>query len=312
MEAFELAGLLRDYCEHLETRNFASGTVRNAKLYIGGFADWLGERGVEDARLVTKPMLERYQRHLFRYRKKNGEPLSFGNQHVRLTTIRGFFKWLCRRDVLLANPAADLEMPKVGQRLPKAVLTAREVEQVLNVPDLSTPVGVRNRAILETLYSSGIRRKELANLRLDDVDLERGTVLVRKGKGDKDRLLPLGRRAAAWVRKYVEEARGQIAFKDGDKALFLSNSGIPITPGILGNLVRSLVAKAEIGKTGSCHLFRHAMATLMLEGGADLRHVQEMLGHARLNTTEIYTHVSIGKLIEAHRLSHPAEARGLE
>lgn len=291
----------------MEARNYASGTLSNARLYVGRCLDWLAERGVTRAEDVTRPMLERYQRVLFHHRKTNGQPLSFAGQHVRLTTIQGFFKWLCRTHRITANPAADLELPKVEKRLPRAVLTAHEAEQILSQPDLKTPVGLRDRAILEVLYSTGMRRRELTGLCLYDLDLERGSVMVRQGKGKKDRLLPIGERAAAWVRKYLEEARGKLVVEPDGRQLFLNITGGGLTPGVLGNLVHAYVKASGVNKAGSCHLFRHAMATLMLENGADLRYVQEMLGHARLNTTEIYTHVNIQKLIEVHRLTHPAK-----
>jgi integrase/recombinase XerD len=232
--------------------------------------------------------------------------LSFAGQHVRLTTIQGFFKWLCRKYYITANPAADLELPKVEKRLPRQVLTAHEAEQILNLPDLSTPVGIRDRAMLEILYATGMRRKELVGLRLYDLDLGRGTVMIREGKGKKDRLLPIGQRAAAWLDKYLEEARAKLVVEPDERQIFLCVSGKGLTPGVLGNVVHEYVQRSGIGKIGSCHLFRHAMATLMLENGADLRYVQQMLGHARLNTTEIYTHITIQKLIEVHRLTHPA------
>lgn len=299
--------LLEEHCRWMEARNYASGTIHNARLYIGRFADWLAERGVLRAQDVTRPMLERYQRVLFHHRKQDGQPLSFAGQHVRLTTIQGFFKWLCRKYYITANPAADLELPKVEKRLPRQVLTAHEAEQVLNQPDLKTPVGIRDRALLEILYSTGMRRKELTGLRLYDLDLERGTVMIREGKGKKDRLLPIGARAAAWLNKYLEEARPKLIVEPDEREVFLCVSGRGLTPGVLGHVVHGYVEASGVNKSGSCHLFRHAMATLMLENGADLRYVQQMLGHARLNTTEIYTHVNIQKLIEVHRLTHPAK-----
>ena len=302
-----MEALLKEYCQWQRVRNYSEGTIRNGELYIGQFIAWLAERSVLNASEVTKPMLERYQRVLFAYRKKDGQPLSIAGQHVRLTTIQGFFKWQCRHNYLLANPAADLELPKIGQRLPKAILTANEVEQVLNQADLSTAQGLRDRALLEVLYATGIRRKELSSLKLYDIDLERGTLLVRQGKGKKDRLLPLGERAAAWVRKYIEDARPEIVVEPDGRDLFLSNSGTAMSPATLGNLVHDYIKQSDIGKSGSCHLFRHAMATLMLENGADIRYVQEMLGHARLDTTQIYTHVNIQKLMEVHHLTHPAK-----
>ena len=299
--------LLEAHCQWMETRNYASGTIHNARLYIGRFIDCLAERGVLRAQDVTRPMLERYQRVLFHHRKQDGQPLSFAGQHVRLTTIQGFFKWLCRKYYITANPAADLELPKVEKRLPRQVLTAHEAEQILSQPDLATPVGIRDRAILEILYSTGMRRKELTGLRLYDLDLERGTVMIREGKGKKDRLLPIGQRAAAWLNKYLEEARSKLVVEPDEREIFLCVSGKGLTPGVLGNVVHEYVQRSGIGKVGSCHLFRHAMATLMLENGADLRYVQQMLGHARLNTTEIYTHITIQKLIEVHRQTHPAK-----
>ena len=299
--------LLEEHCRWLETRNYASGTLHNNRLYVGRFIDWLAERGVTRAQDVTRPMLERYQRVLFHHRKADGLPLSFAGQHVRLVTIQGFFKWLCRKYHITANPAADLELPKVEKRLPRQVLTAHEAEQILNQPDLATPLGQRDRAILEILYSTGMRRKELTGLRLYDFDLERGTVMIREGKGKKDRLLPLGARAAAWLNKYLEETRPKLVVEPDEREVFLCVSGRGLTPGVLGNLVHQYVKQSGVGKVGSCHLFRHAMATLMLENGADLRYVQQMLGHARLNTTEIYTHVNIRKLIEVHQLTHPAK-----
>lgn len=302
-----MESLLKEYCQWQRVWNYSEGTIRNGELYIGQFIGWLAERSVLNASEVTKPMLERYQRVLFTYRKKDGQPLSIAGQHVRLTTIQGFFKWQCRHNYLLANPPADLELPKIGQRLPKAILTANEAERILNLADLGSSIGLRDRAILETLYATGIRRKELASLKLYDVDVERGTVLVRQGKGKKDRLLPLGERAAVWVGKYVEDARPEIVIEPDGRDLFLNNTGTSMRPATLGNLVHGYIQQSDIGKSGSCHLFRHAMATLMLENGADIRYMQEMLGHARLDTTQIYPHVNIQKLMEVHQLTHPAK-----
>lgn len=309
MHAAPLRPLLGDYLAHQQARACAEGTLRNGALYVGNFVAWLAERGVTDAREVTRSLLERYQRHLYAYRKKDGQPLAVMGQHVRLTTIQGFFRWLARERYLEANPAADLELPRVGRRLPRAVLTAHEAETVLGLTEITTAVGLRDRALLEVLYSTGMRRRELCGLKLDDADLERGTVMIREGKGRKDRLLPLGRRAAWWLHHYLENARAQLQAGPDDRAIFLGRDGQRITPGVVGNLVHAYIKKSGIGKSGSCHLFRHAMATLMLEGGADIRHIQQMLGHARLGTTEIYTHVNIAHLVDVHRRSHPAEQR---
>jgi len=195
----------------------------------------------------------------------------------------------------------------LGVRLPHAVLTAGEAEAIIAQPNPATTVGLRDRVILEILYSTGMRRHELCGLRLDDLDLERGTVLVREGKGRKDRMLPLGLRATDWLRRYLQRGRPKLAAKADALALFLRPDGAGLSTGMLGLLVHRYIQCSGIGKKGCCHLFRHAMATLMLEGGADIRYIQQMLGHARLTTTEIYTQVNITRLIEVHRQTHPAE-----
>jgi integrase/recombinase XerD len=281
--------------------------VKNRRVHIGFFLDWAYERGLTEPVEVTRTVLEAYQRRVFHYRKKSGEPLSFTGQHDRIVPLRVWFKWMARHHHILHNPASELELPRLGMRLPKAVLTANEAEQVIEQSNVHDILGLRDRAILETLYSTGMRRLELVNLTLWDLDLERGAVTIRQGKGKKDRIIPIGDRAAAWVRKYLEEARPQLAMEQDDKVVFLSNAGEPFSLDYLTEMVRGYVEKSGVGKQGACHLFRHTMATLMLEGGADIRFIQAMLGHADLKTTQIYRHVAIRQLQEIHRATHPAK-----
>ncbi|MCP4087916.1 MAG: tyrosine-type recombinase/integrase, partial [Actinomycetia bacterium] len=170
-------------------------TVISRKRALSRFAVWCNERDLNRPQDITRPILERYRRHLFHYRKTNGDPLSFATQQQRLIPIKAFFKWLTKENYILYNPASELELPKVHKRLPKAILSADEVERILNQTLLHGEIGIRDRAIIETLYSSGIRRMELINLSLYDVDLKNGTLMVREGKGKKDRLVPLGQRA---------------------------------------------------------------------------------------------------------------------
>jgi integrase/recombinase XerD len=298
--------LLARFLEWLGVKNFSARTVDVRRACIGYFIEWAGQRGIARPGEVTRPILERYQRYLFYYRKQNGEPLSIPTQESRLTSLRAWFKWLARHRHILYNPAGELELPKRQQRLPRHVLTAREAEQILSLPNVSEPLGLRDRAILETLYSTGMRRMELVGLGLYDIDRERGTVLIRQGKGQKDRLIPIGERAVAWVNRYLEEVRPRLAIGDrGGDVLFVSNLGEAFHPIHMTKLVRDYVV-AGVGKRGSCHLFRHSVATLMLEGGADIRFIQAMLGHAKLDTTQVYTQVSIRKLKEIHTATHPA------
>lgn len=300
------AALAESYLESLRVRNYSPATIASREHHLREFIRWAEERGLARPAEVTKPTLERYQRFLYHYRKKDGQPLSFRSQHGCLVPVRAFFKWLCRQNHLLANPAADLELPRAEKRLPRHVLTAAEAEHVLGLPDVAQSLGLRDRAILEALYSTGMRRMELIGLKLYDLDQERGTIFIRQGKGKKDRMVPMGERAFAWVRRYLEEARPSLALTPDDGLVFLTNVGLAFEPNRLTQLVRDYVDKAGSGKTGACHLFRHTCATLMLENGADIRFIQQLLGHEKLETTQIYAQVSIRMLKEVHARTHPA------
>jgi integrase/recombinase XerD len=255
---------------------------------------------------VSRPLLLRYQRHLFHYRKANGRPFSFQSQRIYLCAVRAFFKFLVRQSVLLYNPAGELDMPKTEVRIPRHVMTVAEAEAVLAQPNTKDGLGVRDRAIMEVLYSTGMRRLELLNLRVYDLDLERGTALVRQGKGKKDRMVPIGERALAWTEKYLREVRPRIVLDPDDGTLFLGMLGEPLVPTGLGVTLSRYIAQANVGKQGSCHIWRHTCATLMLEGGADVRFIQELLGHVSLRTTQVYTQVSIKRLKAIHSATHPS------
>jgi integrase/recombinase XerD len=178
---------------------------------------------------------------------------------------------------------------------------------VLTQPDIHDPLGLCDRAILETFYSTGMRRLELIHLTLFDLDLERGIVTIRQGKGKKDRVIPIGDRAVAWIQKYLREARPALALEPDDGTLFLSTDGVPIGRDHLTFMTRVSIAQAKIGKTGACHPFRHTMATLMLENGADIRFIQQRLGHSKLSSTQICTQVSIRMRKHVHVATHPAQ-----
>jgi integrase/recombinase XerD len=297
---------MRQYLEWQRVRNYSERTVENRENNLRLFITWCDERGVTQPQEVTRPILERYQRYLFLYRKPDGEALSGGSQVKRLEPIRGWFRWLVRQNRILSNPAADLEMPRMEKRLPKHILSAEEAERILNVPDVTSAMGLRDRAMLETLYSTGVRRSELVALKVHDIDFDRGTLMVRQGKGRRDRLIPIGARALAWIRKYLNEARPQLMMGDDDRTLYLTIQGEAVDINTLGRLVNGYIRQSGLEKSGSCHLFRHTMATLMLENGADVRFVQAMLGHADLKTTQIYTHVAIRALKDIHTATHPA------
>ncbi|MBW9210514.1 site-specific tyrosine recombinase XerC [Mumia sp. zg.B21] len=305
--------LVEEFLIDLGARGYSPATIHARRQCLAALAAWLADRGVTQPVQVTRPMLVRYQRYLFHYRKADGEPLSFRSQNARLLPIRAFFKWAVRNDHVAANPASELELPKVEKRLPKAALTIDEAEAVLAQPDLGTATGVRDRAMLETFYGTGIRRAELARLNWRDLDIERHTLMVRQGKGRKDRMVPIGERAITWIERYLVEVRPRFAGSGAgggvggpdDGTLFLTVDGTGFSLDRLTQLVRDYVKASGTDKEGACHLFRHTLATLMLEGGADIRYIQAMLGHAELSTTQIYTQVSIRALQAVHAATFP-------
>jgi integrase/recombinase XerD len=269
------------------------------------FLNWCRRNRATTPTQITQTSLESYQRYLFQYRKKDGQPLAVASQHSRLAPLKVWFKWLTHRTYISQDPAAELELPRVGYKLPN-VMNRDEAERVLSQPNVGESLGIRDRAMLEILYSSGLRRMELLHLRLYDVDQKHGLVTVRQGKGKRDRVVPIGERALAWLDLYLNGLRPEVVRKPDDGVVFLTTNGVPFTPNHLSWLARQYVKSAGIGKGGACHIFRHTMATLMLEGGADIRYIQAMLGHVRLDTTQIYTHVSIRKLKQVHDATHPA------
>jgi len=309
-----LLSFVDPFLESLRVRNYSEATLKMREYYLTAFHLWLLERGVEEVAEVTPQILERYRRHLSHYRQakgkgqREGQPLSFRSQHGHLLPLRAFFKWMARQRHLLYNPASELDLPRLEKRLPKHVLTVSEVEQLLACPDPSAPLGLRDRTLLEVVYSTGMRRSEVAHLKLYDLDSERGTVFIRLGKGKKDRVVPIGARALAWVEKYVAEVRPLLAMEPDEGYVFLSPGGQALSLSTVTGMVVGYLKASGIGKTGACHLLRHTCATLMLEGGADIRYIQQLLGHAELSTTEIYTQVSIRRLKAVHTLTHPAKS----
>jgi integrase/recombinase XerD len=300
-----LTRYMHAHFEWMLMHGYSPDTVHARRIVMRRFIAWCAERHLDDPRAITKPILERYQKSLFYYRKPNGEPLTLGSQLGCLAPLKTFFKWMARENHILYNPASELELPKQPKRLPRALLSVDDIEAILReaVPDNAS--GLRDRAMLELLYSTGLRRMEVTRLALYDIDLSRRLVLVREGKGCKDRVVPLGERAAAWLAKYLIEARPALLAANNE-ALFITDLGEPILPENLADKVKRYMHRAGIDKVGAVHLFRHACATHMLENGADIRYIQALLGHASVATTEIYTHVSIEKLQQIHAATHPA------
>jgi integrase/recombinase XerD len=299
--------LIVRYLEWREVHGYSLRARSTYDSYLRLFGLWCDERGVNQATGVTRGMVERYQRWLFHYRRPDGRPLAVRTQISRLTAVRSFFKWMAKQRYILYNPAAEIELAREPVKLPMEVFTLGEVEQVMASLDIETPLGLRNRALLELLFSTGIRRMEATNLNLYDLAAERGVAMIRQGKGAKDRVVPVGPRAWAWLGRYVDDVRPGLVLHADEWALFVNRKGVRFSAGGLGNEVKRMLKASGVRKRiGACHLFRHTMATLMLEGGADIRVIQELLGHTKLETTQIYTRVSIEHLQKIHAATHPA------
>ncbi len=301
-----LTTALELFCFYLAVRNYSPFTIEQRLAVTGGFIKWLSSKQVEHAQDVTPALIEAYRQHLFEHRKIDGEPLALRTQIARLVAIRAFFRWLAKERLISVDPAAALELPRGERRLPGTILSEGDVEAILALPDVVTPLGLRDRTILEVLYVTGIRRVELSRLRLGDVDDFRRLLLVRKGKGGKDRYVPTGERALAWLSSYRRWSRPLLLGGVKSDMLFVNTCGAALQPKKLTARVSAYVSKAKLNKKGACHLFRHAAATHMLEHGADIRFIQALLGHESLSTTQIYTHVSIAPLAAVHAATHPA------
>jgi integrase/recombinase XerD len=251
-------------------------------------------------------MIEVYQRHLHRCRREDDRPLSAMGQYKRLKSVEQFFRWATRKGFLPANPASDLEYPRLPTALPE-VLSPEELATVLAAADVSNPEGLRERAVMEVMYSTGLRRAEVVRLNLPDIDAARGVVRVVEGKGRKDRFVPIGKRALSWIERYTVDARQRFCRDAGNYRLFLRITGEACTPGMMGIRIWKLMRKVGLKKRGACHLFRHTMASQLLEQGCDVRVIGQMLGHTDLQTTARYTRVGILSLCKAHAAYHPAE-----
>ena len=301
-----LAAHVDDYLEDMRVHNRTPDAIESRHNELRPFLRWADERGLFYPDQITRTILESYQRWLWRYRKKNDKPLGISTQRQRLGGVKNIFAWLCKKHVLEANPASEIELPRSEKRLQIEALSRSDVETVLGMPDINDPLGIRDRAMLELFYSTGIRRSELTGIEIGDLKREKRLLTVH-GKGRKDRVVPVGTRAMQWVEKYIEHVRHLLVINPDAQALFLSGYGEAFNPDVLGRKIVQYIKKADIGRSGGAHLLRHTCATHMLEGGADIRYIQQLLGHEKLETTAIYTEVSIIQLQAVHSRCHPAE-----
>lgn len=303
-----LGGLAQRYEQHLKRRGLAARSIETYRRGLAHFLAFLAGRRIERADHIARETIAAYQSALYTGKSRHERPFALKTQAQFLQVVQGFLKFLVREGVLLLNPADRLEMPRTGPRhAPRNVPSEDEVERLLEACDPGTPRGLRDRAILEVLYATGVRVGELVALKLYDVDVAAGLVRVIAGKGGKDRVVPLGRLAARAVRAYLETSRPHYVRGRSVNTLFVSRRGRPLRRTDVRALIARYVALAGLDRKITPHGLRHACATHMLRGRASVRHIQELLGHRQLSTTQLYTHVEIEDLKAVHARTHPRE-----
>ena len=290
---------IHNYLDFLRLeKNLSPNTLTSYKFDFAKYRSFLIYAGIQIASAVSEEHISKFLAVLHR------EKLSPRSVARTLSTIRGFHRYLLGEEEVKDDPTQIIDSPKQEKNLPD-VLSIFEVDEILKQPDTSNRLGIRDRAMLETLYATGIRVSELVNLKQSNLMIDDGLILVY-GKGSKERLVPIGRSARQWIEEYQKQSRVHLAKTNKSQdVLFLNVRGTRLTRDMIRKLVEKYSSAAGIGKKIHPHTFRHSFATHLLEGGADLRAVQEMLGHADISTTQIYTHIDREYLKEVHRTFHP-------
>lgn len=289
----------------LETARLAPATLASRRVHLERGLRWFATDGTVGVAQVGAASLDAVVDAMGAHRTRRGLPLSATTVASFLTALRQFLRWGAVAGVFPPGLADRLGHPRMPERLPGVVLSAHEVARILARVALQHPLGLRDRTILELLYAVGIRRTELTAINLSHLDLERAVLYVHEGKGQRDRLLPLSPRVVHWLRRYLTESRPGLARADSPDALFLGARGKRVVPKRLTSQLHAHVLRGGSGKSGSCHIFRHTAATLMHDRGADIRDLQQWLGHRSLATTQLYTRVSVERLRSVVRRTHP-------
>ncbi len=289
---------IADFINYLSVeRGLALNTLESYGRDLRQYAQYLGAQDYPSLDAVSRETIVGYLLHL------QEEGKATATIARRLAALKAFYQYLVRERLMSEDPTSNLESPKLERRLPR-VLSVGEVERVLRQPDPHYPAGLRDRAMLELLYATGIRVSELVSLNLGDVNLEQG-YLRCIGKGQKERLVPIGSFAMESLRQYLSQARGRLVRDVREQSLFVNHHGRRLTRQGFWKIVKRYSQEAEIDRSITPHTLRHSFATHLLENGADLRSVQEMLGHADISTTQIYTHLTRARLKEVYTRSHP-------
>lgn len=310
--------VLERFLAHVKAKGYSPTTQAIYRVRLGEFFDFLREQGIPEVKRVGRETLKAYQLHVFQDKKPDGTPYSHSTGALRIRALKRFFEWLEATQQILYNPSDKLPEPKREYRIPRNVLTEEQMGRLLEQPDLSDPWGIRDKAMLELLYSTGVRLGELVKLTLLDVDLQGGVVRVNQGKGAKDRVVPMGDTAIRFLKEYLTKVRPTVSQRfNGPRLrvpgkcpsdrLFLGKGGKPYNPLMVGRRIREYADKAGITGQVSPHTFRHSFATHLVKSGADIQAVARMLGHKHLRVTQMYTRVAGVDVKKTHREAHPRE-----
>ena len=299
---------LSAYLASLQARGLAEGTIRRRKGALARFSRHLAEKNISEPSEVTREHIDTYLLFLGQeYRTAQGKPISVYHLRAYHESLKGFFGWLEKKGAILQSPYGLKTPPRLPWPPPlPQVLTPEETLQVLEAVKPNTAMGLRDRSILELLYSTGLRRRELVKLNLSDFSFELRELLIVNPKGKKDRLVPVGEAARQYTEAYCRLVRPWMLGSQQEKALFVSHrGGGRLSLRSVSKIVLNAARASGVTKRVSPHSFRHAMATHLLRNQADLRHIQAILGHAQITSTELYTHLSLEDLKEVVRRSHP-------
>ncbi|HWI57113.1 MAG TPA: tyrosine recombinase [Bacillota bacterium] len=301
--------LVEDFLQHLRhERGQAEHTQRTYAALLTKFVAWAGEQGLSNWRSVELSHLMAFLQHeraraLANQPKESPRRLSSESVYLEIAALRAFYRFAETEKLLPLNVAENLSLPRRWKRLPKA-LTNEEIEKLLTPETPETPASLCDQAVLELAYASGLRLAELRTVRLEQLHLEAGFINVI-GKGNKERVVPLGRQAVAALQRYLDAGRPKLVTPRSPAAVFLTKRGTPFAAVTLWLRIKQRVRRAGIDRNVTPHMLRHSFATHLLENGADLRVIQELLGHANISTTEVYTHVAGSRLREVHQKFHP-------
>lgn len=296
---------IRKYARHQKSMNRADATIQWYNTLLHRFSRFAQSRGINNISGINSQLLLSYQFNISQSPNSHSHPYSVAVQNLHIIVIRCLYRHLIKAGIINHDPTIDIELARVPDTLPSDILTIAEMFTLLNQPD-TTICGIRDRCMMELLYSTGMRRMEILGLNINDIYVDTASIFIRRAKGEKNRVVPFGSMAKKYLRMYLP-SRFELLTKESGEAVFLGNDGRRMNKQMLGRLIHFYAQKAGIFKNMTPHLFRHTCATHLLNNGASILHIQKLLGHSRVETTTRYLRISIESLKKVHSEFHPRE-----